>query len=139
MVTPMIVSSVDEGHDGGERQRRDARPLSQRNVRDITVGRCAHYRLFEIVLRAFDLRLQLIDSGLVLFDVKTSPGIILLQLGHLRESQLLELELSVERVDLRLERHRIDFEEDVIGLERLVRFDRTSITSPATLGTIATD
>jgi len=62
-----------------------------------------------------------------------------LELGHLRQPQLLEPELGGQRVDLRLEGRRIDAEQHLARLDRRVGQHRHSITSPATSGTIATD
>jgi hypothetical protein len=79
--------------------------------------------LFEVILCALELRPQLIDFGLTLLDVKSTTGIGAQELRHLGEPQFLKFQLRIESVDLSLERRWIDFEQHIVGFDRLIRLD----------------
>ena len=131
------IRGIDECHHRRERQVGDARALAQREVGDVAVGRRAHDGLVEIPLRALELRLELVDFGLPLLDVESAAGVALEQLRHLRKARCRKLQLRLDRLDLRLEGRR-----DRSGTARRPAFSGvlaatgTSITSPATSGTI---
>ena len=59
------------------------------------------------------MRLELVDRGLALLDVVDATGICARKLAGFFEARLLQPELGGERIDLRLERRRIDPEQHV--------------------------
>ena len=98
-------------------------PLRSARLVDVAVGRRAHHRLVQIPLRAFELRLELVDFGLPLLDVETAAGIALEQLRHLGQARRRKFQLRLDRLDLRLIRHRIDAEQHIASLERRIGLD----------------
>lgn len=97
---------------------------AQREIGDVAIGWRAHRGLFQVPLRTGELRSKLLHLGLALLDIERPARTARLELAHLGQPCLLELELRRQRVDLRLERHRIDPEQHVAGLELPVGLDR---------------
>ena len=118
------IRRIDEGHHRRQRQVGDPRALAQADIGRVPVGGRAHHRLVQIPLRAFELRLELVDFGLPLLDIETAAGVALEQLRHLGQTCRRKFQLRLDRVDLRLVRHGIDPEQHIACLERLVRLDR---------------
>jgi hypothetical protein len=116
------IAGIDEGHH--RRLRGDARALPERQVGHVAGGRRPHGGLVEVPLGALELGAQLVRFGLSLLDVEHAPGPPALQLRHLGESRLRELELRPDGIDLRAVRYRVYPKEDVAFLERGICLDR---------------
>jgi len=95
----------------------------QRDIRDVAVSRGPYRRFLEIPFGPDELGPQLIDRSLPLLDMEGAARALRLQLRHLAQPRLLELELRPDGIDLRTERRRIDPEQDVARLQRLVGLD----------------
>jgi hypothetical protein len=117
----VVDVSIERHH---RRLRRDARSLAERHVGHVAVRRRPHRGLVEIPLGAVEVRLELVHLGFALLHVERAAGVGALELRVLARPQFGELELRLDRVDLSLIGRRVDAEQHVALLERLVRGHR---------------
>ena len=128
------IRRIDEGHHRRQRQVRDPRALAQREIGDIAVGRRAHRGLVEIPLRGLELALELVDLGLPLLDIEAPAGIALEELRHLGKARTGQLQLRLDRLDLRLIGNGSILNRISPAFSGVFAMTGTSVTSPATLG-----